>query len=139
MYPAGSVTLSSRQYPVAPGDAMSADVSVSGSAYTLTLTDTTRNWTFTTTQSSTTATRNSAEWVAEAPSSCWTTCTVLPLANFGTMNFSGAATTANGHTGTISSFTNDNIVMVTNGGSVKAMPSALTNGGASFSDTWHHS
>ncbi len=138
MYPAGSVTLSST-YAVQPGDNMSADVAVSGTTFTLTLTNATRGWTYTTAQTSTVAQDSSAEWVAEAPSSCFITCSVLPLANFGTMNFTAAATTGNGVTASISGFTNDKIVMVTNGGTTKALPSALSADGSAFSDTWYHS
>lgn len=138
MYPAGSVTLSS-SYAVGAGDSMSAEVNVLGTNYTLTLQNATRGWTFTTTQTSTTAQNSSAEWVAEAPSSCFIRCTVLPLTDFGTVNFSGAAATSNGAVGTISAFTNDTIVMSTTRGTVKASPSPLSNGGASFADTWHHS
>jgi hypothetical protein len=138
MYPAAPVNLSSSKYPVAPKDSISAEVKASGSSYTLVLTNTTRAWSYTTTQSSTTAQNSSAEWVAEAPSSCFITCTVLPLANFGTVNFTGSATTGNGQVGTISTFTNDTIVMTTNNGTVKAQPSALASNGASFSDTWRH-
>ena len=118
---------------------MSAAVSVSGATFTLTMANSTRHWTFTTTQTSATAQRSSAVWVAEALSSCFVTCTTLPLANFGTMNFTAATATANGQTGTISSFANDNIVMVTNAGAIKASPSALASSGASFTDTWYHS
>ena len=138
MYPAGSVTLSS-SYAVGAGDSMSAEVKVSGTTYTLTLHNGTRGWTYATTQASTSAQNSSAEWVAEAPSSCFIVwCSVLPLTNFGTVNFNGAAATTNSTTGTISNFTNDTIVMSTKSGTVKASPSALTNGGASFADTWHH-
>jgi hypothetical protein len=137
MYPAYPVNLSQT---VAPGDSMSAEVLVSGTTFTLTISNNTRGWTASTTQSSSSAARTSAEWVAEAPSSCGRFgCTVLPLANFGTMNFTGAATTLNGTTGKISSFTNNEIVMVTNGGAVKAQPTALNATGDGFSDTWKHS
>ena len=73
----------------------------------------------------------SAEVIAEAPSS---QSGVLPLANFGTVNFSSAM--ANGKS--ISSFNPDKIVIVTQGGTVKAQPSALS-GGTAFSVTWKHS
>jgi hypothetical protein len=137
MYPALPVTLSNR--PVAPGDSMSGEVSAFGTLFTVTVTDHTRGWTFTTSQTVTGAQRSSAEWVAEAPSNCASTCTVLPLANFGTMSFAGAATTGNGTTGTISSFHPDEIVMVTTNGTIKALPSALNTAGTGFSDAWHHS
>jgi len=136
MYPAASVTLSS-SYPVRAGDSLSAQVSVSGTTFTLVLKNTTRGWTFTTTQTSTSAQDASAEWVAEAPSSCVITCSVLPLANFGTMHFTGAF--VNHRSGTIASYTHDNVIMVTNSGTTKALPSALTGYGTSFGDTWYHS
>ena len=137
MYPAAPVNLS---MAIHPGDAMSAEVSVSGTNFTLTITNTTTGATFTTTKASASAAKTSAEWVAEAPSSCRLQCTVLPLANFGTVNFSGSFTTGNGHTGTISdaAWSNDEITMVTGGGTVKAQPSALSNGGQNFSVTWKH-
>jgi hypothetical protein len=46
----------------------------------------------------------SAEWIAEAPSTCdqaLTRCRALPLANFGTVPFTRIAAIANGHGGTI--------------------------------------
>ena len=134
------VALSQATYPVSPGDELSADVAYTGSgSFTLTLNDATQRWSYATTQSSTTATRTSAEWVAEAPSSCFRTCSVLPLANFGTASFLGSSATATGASGSISSFTNDRIVMETNGGTVKANPSSLSPDGSAFSDTWYHS
>ena len=73
--------------PVVPGDAMSASVVANGGgAFTLTLTDATQNWTQTTNQTSNTAELGSAEVIAEAPSNG----TVLPLSNFGTVNFANA-------------------------------------------------
>jgi hypothetical protein len=136
MYPAGSVQIPNFQ--VSPGDTLSAEVAVSGTTFTLRLTSS-RSGTFTTSQSLSTAAKSSAEWVAEAPSSCFRTCSVLPLANFGTVNYSGSYATSTGASGPISSFTNDKIVMETNGGTVKAAPSSLSSDGTGFSDTWDHS
>lgn len=137
MYPAAPVNLA---MAVHPGDNMAAEVSVSGSTFTLSINNLTTGATFSTQQTASSAARTSAEWVAEAPSSCFATCSVLPLANFGTVNFNGSFTTGNGHTGSISdgAWTNDSITMVTKSGTVKASPSALSPGGTSFSDTWHH-
>lgn len=131
MYPAFPVNLSNT---VRSGDSMTAEVKYnSGSSFTLTITNNTRGWTFTTNQSLSGAARGSAEWIAEAPSS---NSGVLPLANFGTVNFT--ACTANGVS--ISSNPNpDEIVMTTSSGTVKAQPSGLGSGGQSFSVTWHHS
>jgi hypothetical protein len=138
MYPNPPVNLS---MTITPGNTISAEVSASGNSFTLTITNVTTGATFTTTQTLNGAAKTSAEWVAEAPSLCRVQCTVAPLANFGTVNFSGSFTTGNGHTGSINdgAWSNDQIVMVTNGGTVKAQPSALSPDGTSFSVTWQHS
>jgi hypothetical protein len=78
---------------------------------------------------------SSAEWIAEAPSSG----KVLPLANFGTVTFTGASATGSGRSGSIGAFTYDPITMATNTGQTKAAPTGLTAGGSSFSVTWSHS
>ncbi len=134
MYPKFPVNLSTSSYPVAPGDSMSAEVQYNGSGrFTLTISNNTRHWTFTTNQTSRKARLGSAEWIAEAPSGAGG---VLPLANFGTVNFTNC--TANGVS--ISSNPNpDAITMVTSSGTVKAQPSSLGSGGTSFSVTWKHS
>lgn len=119
---------------VAPGDAMSAEVSTNGSgSFTLTISDATQHWTQTVKQSLKKARLGSAEWIAEAPSGSGG---VLPLADFGTVNFSSCS--ANGVA--ISQNPNvDEIVMVTSSGTVKAQPSGLTSSGTGFSVTWKHS
>lgn len=136
MYPNPSVQLSTSSYPVSPGDTLTAQVSYSGGSYTLMMSSS-RGWNFSTTQSGS-FNNSSAEWIAEAPSSCSFTCTVLPLANFGTVNFSSS--TANGASiGSYGSSVWVDITMVTSTGTVKAQPSALNGSGSGFSDTWHHS
>jgi hypothetical protein len=136
MYPAGSVQLSSTTYPVHVGDSLTAFVKAAKATFTLSLTNNTAHWTFTTTQTSATAQKSSAEWVAEAPASCTSSgCTLLPLANFGTIKFTATTATSGGVSGPITAYTNDEIVMVTSGGTVKAQPTAVNKG---FSDTWHH-
>src|SRR5271166_1726234 len=46
---------------------------------------------------------SSAEWIVEAPSVCFSTgsCGLLPLTDFGSVEFTSATATAAGHTGTI--------------------------------------
>jgi len=139
MYPRFPVTLPASSYPVAPGDTISAEVRYSGkNQFLLTLTNS-RNgstlWSYSTTQKAK-AQRESAEWIVEAP---WSRG-VLPLADFGTVQFSGASATLNGTSGTISNkaWQNDPITMVTSSGTVKAQPSSLSNGGSGFSVTWYH-
>ena len=127
MYPKLPVNYSN---PVVPGDSISASVVYLGSnQYKLTLSDTTQGWTQTTTQTSTVATRGSAEVIAEAPSSI---TGVLPLADFGTVNFSGTKLSPNSIAGA------NPITMETSGGTVKAKPSAANKSTGSFSVTWYH-
>ncbi len=127
MFPAAPVFFDN---PVQPGDAMSASVVANGGgAFTLTLTDSTQNWTQTTSQTSNIAQLGSAEVIAEAPSNG--NGTVLPLTNFGTVNFT-AATVDN------AAFGNENpssLTMVSGNNVTEATPSALT-GGNAFSVTW---
>jgi hypothetical protein len=136
--PAPSVPLPARD-AVHAGDTMSADVQGNGTTYTLQLKDWTAGWHFSTEQTSTTAQDSSAEWVAEAPSTCSRfVCQVLPLADFGTVVFNNAAATATTTTqpATISTFSPNKIVMVTGSGLPKARPSPLTSKGAKFTVRW---
>jgi hypothetical protein len=141
MYPAGSVDISTSKYPVKPGQTLTGSVTsnAGGTSFTMSLTDVTAGWTFSIAKSGSGLARSSAEWVAEAPSSCGRTCTVLPLADFGTVAFSKATTTdTGGHIGSISAFTASDIQMAS-GSTVKATPSALSANGSAFSVTWSHS
>ena len=117
---------------IAPGDTISAEVSIDGSAATLAITDVTSGGTFTTTTTPSALDTSSAEWIAEAPSQCFgSSCLQLTLANFGSVQFSGASTTANGHVGTISD-ASWNATVIDLGGNVPAAPEALTPEGAAF-------
>ena len=116
--------------PVQPGDAMSAAVVADGGGvFTLTLSDTTQNWTQTTNQSVPQAQLGSAEVIAEAPSSQ----TVLPLSNFGTVDFANAAVDGQG----IANANAMALTMVSGNGVTEATPSALN--GQGFSVTWDSS
>lgn len=129
MYPKFPVNLKGT---VRPGDRLSASVTTDGSGrFTLTITDSTQGWTNTTNARLKSAKLASAEVIAEAPSSSGG---VLPLANFGTVSFSGA--TANGSLLTSSTPHLDPITMQS-GSTVKAQPSSISNG--SFSVAWRHS
>jgi hypothetical protein len=131
-YPAFPINLPDR---VDPGDSMTGEVSVSGGIVTVTLHDANKGWTEQASQSSSGYALSSAEWIAEAPSSGQ----VLPLADFGTVDFSGASAIGGGKTGSIGAFTPDQLTMVTSSGQIKAQPSALNNRGDGFSVTWYHS
>jgi hypothetical protein len=115
--------------PVAPGDTMSASVVANGGgAFTLTLSDQTQGWTQTTDQTSAVAQLGSAEIIAEAPSD---TNGVLPLSNFGTVNFASAMI----NNTALAAASPTELTMVSAAGVTEATPSAVTNGD-DFSVTW---
>ena len=133
LFPLGLVPLPTGLYPVVPGDVLTGSVVVSGGSYVLSISDGAK-WHFTTTQApSSQPLDNSAEWIAEAPSTCkGTKCKVIQLADFGSVSFTGA--TADGQP--VSSFATSEIEMTTKKAkSVKALPSALA-GGTAFSVAW---
>ncbi|HWD75272.1 MAG TPA: G1 family glutamic endopeptidase [Solirubrobacteraceae bacterium] len=139
-----------------PGDHMSGTVTVNGSNVTVSLSDQTTGGSFSKTLQMSNPDVSSAEWVAEAPSSCGqsaSNCTPMPLADFGTVQFTNAsATTSDGHTGTISdpSWSATAVTLSPSAGnlgfagydptapsgSAGATPSALSSDGSSFSVTW---
>lgn len=127
MYPASPVNFSN---PVRPGDNFTGSVTFTGgSSFTLTLSDTTEGWGHTVTQTLPGAARSSAEVIAEAPC-CTASGGILPLADFGTVNFTGS--TANG--ATLSTFNPVGITMVSANGVAEDSVSAL--GGGNFTATW---
>jgi hypothetical protein len=123
-------------FPVSPGDVISAGVEYAQGKYTLTIVNETQTANFSITQRSPSAQRQSAEWIVEAP---WSGG-VLPLADFGTVDFAGCYATMNGQDGAIndSQWQYDPITMQTADGTPKAVPSALTAGGTAFSVEWYH-
>jgi hypothetical protein len=168
MYPSGMSELSPTAYPVKPGDAMTATVAYGGgNEFTLTLSSS-EGWKFSSDEiagsvqreagtfqnspnpvenydsqlfdrsaaRSQGPARSSVEWIMEAPSSGMG---ILPLADFGNINFSNAAASINDKSGAINALGTDYaITMVTNSGVTKAQPSGLTNNGGSFSVAWEH-
>ena len=128
MYPSAPVNF---RNPVSPGDKFTGSVTYNGgSSYTLKLSDTTKGWSQTVNKSLSGASRASAEVIVEAPSSL---TSVLPLADFGTVNFSGS--TANGSQ--LSSLKPTEITMVSSNGTQEDSISALN--GGSYSATWDSS
>ena len=118
----------------APGDVIAGEVSVSGTSVTLALTDTTSGATFSKTVTVATPDTTSADWIAEAPSMCTRSCSVLPLANFGTIPFSAASATLGATTAAISepTFGSYALDLRAHAGSAGATTSALGGDGASF-------
>jgi hypothetical protein len=135
-----------------PGDLISATVQVLGAQVTLTLQDRTSHKSFAKTFTDRTADVSSAEWIVEAPSECFssTQCRTLPLADFGSLQFSGASVqTTSGRTSAISNSLWDTTrIVLSSGGSrfissgastgagAQSTPSALTSAGGVFTVTY---
>ena len=119
---------------ISAGDTISAEVSVDGAVVTLTLTDVTTGQTFSTQATPAILDTSSAEWIAEAPSACYSAnrCAQLTLANFGTVHFTGSSTTANGHVGTIADGSWTTTAIELGGGAGSATPAALSPDGSEF-------
>ena len=135
---------------VMAGDRITATVDVIGNLVTVRLADKTRHESFSKTVTDHTIDVSSAEWIAEAPSECFTAtrCQTLPLTDFGSVNFEDAeAKTTTGRTGSISSplWQRTKIVLGTSGPtyvydsratSTMASPSPLTGSGRIFTVTY---
>lgn len=131
LLPASSQTIPS--ISVSPGDLMSATISqLSGSQWTISITDKTTNQNFSTSVAYTSST-SSAEWIEENPS--YSSRNLVPFDNFGTVNFSAGLTTRNGMTANINNSLAQPIIMVDKTGKPLATPSGLGADGASFSVT----
>jgi hypothetical protein len=99
LIPAPPVMLSIK---IRPGDVITTSVNVLGSTVTFQLKNRTRHTVFTKRVVPDGIDLTSAEWVAEAPSSCRrSACEPVPLANFGTHDFARIATIGNDHPGTL--------------------------------------
>lgn len=144
MYPAGSVDLPSSDV-VKPGDTMKALVQyTSANSYDLAIQDVTRNWFFAIPETESGLARSSAEFVAEAPSTCnILTCRELPLANFGSVTFANAtATDGSGTAGPIDAFENANMTMAQNSTTLATtgpLSDNSTTKTSSFTVNWHAS
>jgi hypothetical protein len=90
---------------VLAGDTVTTSVVINGTDVLVQVKDRTRKTSFTKHLQMAEPDLSSAEVIAEAPSSCTAAgggCRVLPLANFGTVGFTGIAAVANEHPGTLS-------------------------------------
>jgi hypothetical protein len=98
--PAAAIEVSLK---IKPGDQITTSVNVKGTTTLVQIKNRTRKTSFTKALQVAAPDLSSAEWVAEAPASCTSggQCTVLPLANFGTVTFTRAAAIASLHPGTI--------------------------------------
>ena len=150
LVPRASVTVG---LPVTPGDAIRAAVKATPGAITFTLTDATSGARFHRRIAFAGADTTSAEWIAEAPSSCDSGgCRPLPLGDFGTVTFTGATVaTHSGLHGPISAAKWSAVPIALDAQSdspridrfalgsralISAVPSVLANAGSSFVVSW---
>jgi hypothetical protein len=151
LVPAGPVTV---HLTITPGDQISASVTVKKDYVTLTLTDHTSGASLRKRLHFAHPDTTSAEWIAEAPSTCEGSgsCAALPLSDFGTVDFSGAAvSTLHGLRGSISNphWTAEPVALdeISAGGGgggrffgprseVTAVPTILSGAGSAFSVSW---
>ena len=116
---------------ISPGDTISASVTYeSGSSFEYTLSDKTKNWSVSTTQTESSAARSSAEVIVEAPC-CTALGQPLQLADFGTVNFSDSVVDGSA----IGNTSPEQITMVGNSGNDKDTVSSLS-AGENWSATW---
>jgi hypothetical protein len=124
---------SSRPVPlqVHPGDSVTVNISEqSPDQWLIHFSNNTTGQSYDTTQTYTSS-HSSAEWVEEAPSAG--RGGVLPLDNFGTIQFSNASAVKNGQTVNVANSGARAITMVGNNDQALAVPSSLGGDGASFS------
>jgi hypothetical protein len=87
---------------IRPGDTITTSVNVDGSTVLFQVKNRTLHTVFTKRVTTDALDLTSAEWVAEAPSSCQRfSCTPVPLANFGSVDFSRISMIGNDHPGTL--------------------------------------
>jgi hypothetical protein len=128
MYPSPSYNFGST---IKAGDTITASVVYQGSnSYKLTLADTTRGWSTSTTKTLSGAPRSSAEVIIEAPC-CTNSGGILPLADFGTVHVSNSL--VNGSP--IGNTSPEQITMIDNSSRDKDTVSSLS-GGENFTGTW---
>ncbi len=131
--------LSIATYPVSAGDAFFASVTLSAATAEFTMADATQGWTDTINEPVGAASQNptQAEWFVEDPS-----YGLDPLADFGSVTFSGMSATAGGQTGAPSAFSGVQEVQMLNGSpqspgsEIIATAGPLDATGTSFTDSW---
>jgi hypothetical protein len=128
MYPADSFNFGST---IKAGDTITASVVYEGSnKYKLSLADTTRGWSTSTTKTLSGAPRSSAEVIIEAPC-CTSSGGILPLADFGTVKVSSSVVDGE----PIGDLSPAEIIMINNSSQDKDTVSSLSSE-ENFSATW---
>lgn len=132
IYPAAARTSA---MPISPGDTISAEVQALGhSRFQLTLNDLTSGRGFSV-QRPSPGSRDSAEWVVEAPA---VGDQIAALANFSSIAFTNGGATINGQPGTINGpgWLAGRVGMVGDAGQLRAVASPLDPTGQSFTVAW---
>lgn len=102
LIPAAPVTL---KIATSPGDQITASVTVHGHDVTMRLRNLTTDARYSVTRRLSAIDTSSADWIVEAPSTCYTerNCNALPLSDFGIVSFSGATATVGSRTAPVAS------------------------------------
>jgi hypothetical protein len=131
LFPAPPVEL---PIALAPGDRLHATVAVADWDVSVTFTNVTTGANVSTKTWMRFPETDSAEWIVEAPSACFTTCSPLPLADFRRVTFTNASTSVKTHTGTIDDprWSRLRLEMAPRPGRSIAAATRLSGGGSSF-------
>jgi Peptidase A4 family len=130
MYPSNDVQVVGDT--VSPGDTITSSVVRSGTSYTLAVTDTTASVnSFTTTQTCSDCANSSAEWIAEDPTN-GAVDELYTLPDFYSWSVTNATVKSGSVSGGISTFPDDQIVMIGFSGRAEAEPGALFSNGEAF-------
>jgi hypothetical protein len=120
---------------IGPGDVVSARLGLRGRTVDLEFRNRSTGASFATEVTASSPERASAEWIAEAPATCFTPdCTPLPLADFARVVFSNAQASAGLLHGSIAGadWTTQPIEMKPRGRAVSIVPTRLSRRGSSF-------
>jgi Peptidase A4 family len=133
MYPSNDVQVVGDT--VNPGDTITSSVVRSGTSYTLAVTDAAESAnSFSTTQTCSDCANSSAEWIAEDPTDA-TTGELAPLPDFYSWSLTNATVKSGSVSGGISTFPDDEIVMVNSSDGIAAEPRGLASDNA-FTVYW---
>jgi hypothetical protein len=141
LYPGGATIIGdlglTDDYPVYPGDVMSASVTATSTpgTYTLTIEDQSQVWSYTTTQSAPGASGTSAEWIEEKPSGG------VQLTNFGSVTFTECKATGSEDGGIVLPIWDhpNTALTMAEERTTKATVSPLSDDGTQFTVTFLHS
>jgi hypothetical protein len=128
----GQVILPTTQYPVEGGDNFSASVSLVNSIWTMTMTDSTQNWTFTISEPN-----NVTPPLNQQTAMLVTESSAENVVDYGATNFTNALVTLNGQSGSLGSF--DPLQLELYQGSTPLETAGpFDSTGKNFTDTWNN-